>query len=470
MKIHFCLFQNFPRYSKILNITQARSYLKKKNILPLISYKFIETTKEYINQIEPGKRVTDLPDLDHIIRLINNKYEHRDLLDGIPINDEYRKILKQITINYANRIDADCICFTAFSPFVFLILYATFIIKKYNPDIHIMIGGIQMDLSKTTFDIFNNIPEVNFAVSGDLELALEEYINGTLKSGFVGNVNMKELEPPIFYTPEIMMENNLLVNTSRSCPYKCSFCSGTSVGKFRYMRTSKVIETIHNINKMKKYNPHIYFTDNTFNFTRKRIYDICNGINNKIPLTAYLVYDNLDFDMIRTLKESNFHTLRLGLDAFATEKRIEANKSANITKDQLFDLANETAKHDIIHQIYLIFCMPNESEESFQIDFEIAKELAKIYKVEVFTFLYTLSVGSDMYNNPKKYGIKYEYWDLNCVIPEINKSINECPKYYYCSVSQKEYINRFMRLKPIMREEKGYKSTILEMEKYVKQS
>jgi radical SAM superfamily enzyme YgiQ (UPF0313 family) len=325
-----------------------------------------------------------------------------------------------------------------------------------------------MDLSKTTFDIFNNIPEVNFAVSGDLELSLEKYINGTLESGFAGHVDMKELEPPIFYTPEIMMESNLLINTSRSCPHRCSFCSG-SIGKLRYMKTDKVIETIHNVNKLKRYNPHIYFTDNTFNFTRKRVYDICNGIDNKVPITTYLVYDNLNADMIRTMKESNFHTLRLGLDAFAPEKRIQANKSSPITKDKLFDLANETGKNDLIHQIYLIFGMPNESEESFQIDFDIAQELSKIHKVEIFTFLYTLSVGSDIYNNPEKHGVTYEYWNLNCVIPEINEAVNKCPKYYYCSVSQQDYIDRYEKLKPIMREEKGYKSTILEMEKYVKQ-
>ena len=137
MKIHFALFQSFFNYSKLINVSQVRS-LK----LPInISYQFIESSKMYINLLEPGKRISDLPDLDHMVQLINNYYQSKDLLENIPYpEDTHQWIIDQIHKAYDKRLDYDCICFTAFAPFMFVILYTAFIIKRKNPNIDIQIS------------------------------------------------------------------------------------------------------------------------------------------------------------------------------------------------------------------------------------------------------------------------------------------------------------------------------------------
>lgn len=480
--IHFFLMNNFPGYSKLINVSQVRSYLTTIGIDAKITYQDIKSSKTYINDLYPGKRVTDIPDLDHIVQLINNYYNNESLLYNIPITDIYKNIINQIDSCYNKKLDYDCICFSCFSPFVFLIIYASFLIKKNNPNIDIMVGGIQIRSSKNTKDIFNNLDVIDYILTGDIEVAIEKYLTDEIpnKSYFVGYTDMPKIDVPKFYKAELSVSNYLLLNTSRSCPYSCSFCSG-GIEPTRHQSTDIIIKTIKSYNRsFKIFNPKIYFTDNTFNFTKKRIHKICDGlidINNKIPLDAYLVYNHIDHEIIRKMKKANFKIIRIGLDAFAEEKRYYTKKNFKITKEEIIDIADCIASNQMENQIFLIFGMPNESPDSFNIDFNLTAELNLRDGVTAYPFFYGLTSGSDIYNNPKEYGVTFEYWEtIRCVIPEINDIVNRTPKFYFCDVSPEQYINQWKRLRSqlirdnsIFYMDDGWKSTTLELEKLMKE-
>lgn len=473
--IHFSLIQSFSYYSKLINVTQARSYLNMSGLKAKLTYQYIEATKIYINSLEPGQRVSDLPDLDHVVQLINNYYNSRPLLENIPYTEMHKKIFDSIDSYYDKKLDYDCVFFSCYCTFVLAIIYASFVIKKNNPDIDIVVGGIQVDLSKSTTGILKHLDTIDYVVSGDIEVALEKYLKDELKRSdfLIGNIDIKTLEMQQFYSPEVIVDKNLLINTSRSCPFRCSFCSGT-IGPLRALPVETVISGIKEYNKWAdRYYPRIYFTDNTFNFSKKRIHDICDGligINNKIPLEAYFVYNNIDTDIIKKLAKANFNIIRIGLDAFAPEKRRYAKKNFDITKEEIIEIANAITENGMVNQIFIIFGMPNETPESFNIDFGLAKELRVRDNVEVFPFFYGLSVGSDIYDNPTEYDVTFEYWKTKkCVIPEITDIVNRTPRFYFCNVTPQQYIEQFKTLRPILSSDDGYKSTTLELEKLMRE-
>jgi radical SAM superfamily enzyme YgiQ (UPF0313 family) len=356
-----------------------------------------------------------------------------------------------------------------------MIIYSVFVIKKNNPNIDIMVGGIQILTSKSTEEIFNALDVVDYVLTGDIEVAIEKYLNNSLsnKNYFVGHTNMEKIGTPEYYKAEIWIDNFILVNTSRSCPYNCSFCSG-AIEKVRQQPVDVLINTISTYNKLfLKCNIKIYFTDNTFNLNKKRINDVCDGlisINNQIPLEAYLVYNHIDHQIIRKMNKANFKVIRLGLDAFAEEKRQFANKNFNITREQIIDVADCISSNGMENQIFFIFGMPNETPESFNIDFNLVKELRRREGVNVFPFFYGLVSGSDIYNNPSKYNVKFEYWKTKpCVVSDINNIIQRTPKFYYCDVTPDQYVDQFKTLRPILSNDDGYKSTTLELEKLMKE-
>ena len=137
-----------------------------------------------------------------------------------------------------------------------------------------------------------------------------------------------------------------------------------------------------------------------------------------------------------------------------------------MSKEEVFHINRKLDENGIALQVNFVFCMPNETDDDFNTDHIFIKELYE-RGCDVFPYLYTLNAGTDMYENPDEFNITYEYWDLNCIVPEINEAIKKCPKYYFCDLTQAEYVRRFKVLKPLIVEAmpQSSKSTVLEMER-----
>ncbi|MBN2030359.1 radical SAM protein [bacterium] len=108
------------------------------------------------------------------------------------------------------------------------------------------------------------------------------------------------------------------VQTSRGCPFHCSFCSVTGMfGKaYRFRSTENIIEELHRYNHKKN---SIFFYDDNFTANRKRAKELLQRmIEEKFKFTwstQVRVDIAKDPELVHLMKEAGCHTLYIGMES-----------------------------------------------------------------------------------------------------------------------------------------------------------
>jgi radical SAM superfamily enzyme YgiQ (UPF0313 family) len=109
------------------------------------------------------------------------------------------------------------------------------------------------------------------------------------------------------------------MQTSRGCPYDCTFCSVTSVfgRRMRYQPASSVVERIAAVGNRNRY---VFFYDDNFAVSRDRVGEICEGLLDaglsRIKWTAQVRADVArDPELLRLMRRAGAHTFFIGLES-----------------------------------------------------------------------------------------------------------------------------------------------------------
>jgi len=109
------------------------------------------------------------------------------------------------------------------------------------------------------------------------------------------------------------------MQTSRGCPYDCTFCSVTSVfgRKMRYEPASSVVDRVVAIGNRDRY---VFFYDDNFAVSRDRVGEICEGLIDaglsKIKWTAQVRADVArDPELLKLMRRAGAHTFFVGLES-----------------------------------------------------------------------------------------------------------------------------------------------------------
>lgn len=186
-------------------------------------------------------------------------------------------------------------------------------IKRRNKDSIIIAGGPHA--SALYKSIFIDHPEIDFVVRNEGELVTEQLLrafNNEIPFSEVKGIsyhieqeihvnpeskrvdNLDELPAPIFEFDGNEMEFNhvyydkiekklktsLGFVTSRSCPYKCSFCAIILIGReWRYCTADKIVDDLRRIEKAhNKTYTHLYFLDANFFVRVKRAVEVAKAL------------------------------------------------------------------------------------------------------------------------------------------------------------------------------------------------
>jgi len=201
------------------------------------------------------------------------------------------------------------------------------------------------------------------------------------------------------------------VETSRGCPFDCSFCAVTGMfGRaYRFRSTENVIEELRRHDDRRNI---IFFYDDNFTANRKRTKELLEGmIREKFRFrwTAQVRADVAkDIELVRLMKRARCHTVYIGFESMNPES-LKAMKKRQ-TVEEIASAAGILQGHGIhIHGMFVI---------GFdQDDWRTVKETVKFARKARLTstqfLILTPLPGSEFYEKVKKENrITFHDWGL----------------------------------------------------------
>jgi len=205
------------------------------------------------------------------------------------------------------------------------------------------------------------------------------------------------------------------INTSRGCPYRCSFCTNTINGFKNWRpldakRVNKLIDKL--ITKYKV--EHIWFMDDYFFGNKERVKEIINHlIKKKYNLTweanarANLFRNNyFTKEFIKLIKKSGCIQLRMGIESGSN--RVLKILKKDIFIDDAITATKKLKKYKIRSNMYFMGGIPGETKEEFIQTIKLMINLKKIDSNSLIQGpgLFRPYPGTELYKECKKLGFE----------------------------------------------------------------
>jgi radical SAM superfamily enzyme YgiQ (UPF0313 family) len=233
------------------------------------------------------------------------------------------------------------------------------------------------------------------------------------------------------------------IETSRGCPFQCTFCSGPEFhGKKWRARSPESImgEIMRLVNLHKSEN--IFFIDDNFTGDMKRVDRLCEMIINsgvRVNLFCQARVDSIvrHPKVVTNMKKAGFWLVFLGIESPSQQFLDRINK--NIKIDQVKKAVKILKFNDIVIWGAFIVGFPGQPEEMIKRTVDFAKEL----DVEIAQFtLLTPLVGSQLYKESEEKGTlltkdwtKYDLTEpvlsTNIAPQQLKKLFSNCYKKFY---------------------------------------
>ena len=347
-------------------------------------------------------------------------------------------------------------------------------LTKENSNALIIWGGILPTLRP---DIVLNNQYVDFIIRGECEEVILDISNlfkernnevrlkqtiSTLK-----NINhnpsrerldLNKLPLPDYDLVDINKYSDIIVMTSRGCPYRCSFCyiegywKKLNLEKWRGFSANKTIDMITSIaKKYKRKKLGIY--DDMFPADRKRAIDICNGISNlDLELFIFARVNYTEDNLMKAYKKAGVLTIQMGLETGS--ERILKFLKKDITLQQMRDGIKQCKKYGILSQGSFMIGLPTETVEDLNQTVRFIKQNKPDYAGIVIyhpcpeTPLYDYCIESKLIKEPKS----LEEWG-NTIYHWANINVSKIPTDVLLKTKVKverimftrSYIKKFVR-------------------------
>ena len=238
-----------------------------------------------------------------LLTTLNSKYIHTNLALRYlkrTIEDKYDVEVKEFTINEHNSdilreiiiMNADIIAFSCYIWNIEQVLKLASDIKKINDNVKIILGG--PEVSYTAEDILNKHKYIDYVISGEGEEAFPKLIDRIGRGEEVENdfgfqivENLENVKSPYEEFDEEDYKNKLVYyETSRGCPFKCSYCLSSTTKGVRFFPIERVKEEL--VKFFKANVRTIKFLDRTFNVNTKRTLEF-GSLLLRIILILYVI-------------------------------------------------------------------------------------------------------------------------------------------------------------------------------------
>ncbi len=172
---------------------------------------------------------------------------------------------------------------------------------------------------------------------------------------------------------------SLQLITGRGCPYKCSYCSNSTLidyygGLKKFLRKYSVESAIKNVKEVaQRFKPqYIEFLDETFTHNKKWVEEFCRLYKAEVglPFTVMSRIDIMDDHIVSVLAEAGAKLVFFGLESGDEEYRINYmnRRMANKT---IIEGARILKKHGVMIVTFNMFGMPFETKENIKKTFDL---------------------------------------------------------------------------------------------------
>lgn len=337
-----------------------------------------------------------------VLTAINAKYVHtslsvrclhasvKDICDSVireyTINDSVDNIVSDL---YAQS--ADIIAFSCYIWNIDMVIKVSEILKKANPDIRIVLGGHEVEYDPEV--VLKNNPQIDVVVRGEGEITFKNYISAVVngadtdslcgityrKDGKIVHLPDSDEYPdlnslPFVYDEGIEDIKNRIIyyESSRGCPYGCTYCISGDSSKVRFLDTERVKSELgffreHKVGLVK-------FVDRTFNANPGRAKEIFRFIAENPSQTCFhmeLAGDIIDDETIEILSHIPKGALQFEIGVQTTNPHTMRAINRNVSFEKLSKAVSKLMKMDNIHiHLDLIAGLPHEDMTSFRRSFD----------------------------------------------------------------------------------------------------
>jgi anaerobic magnesium-protoporphyrin IX monomethyl ester cyclase len=386
--------------------------------------------------------------------LATNKYQ---TLEKIFVGFEsYKKYFEDINnplwqevVEKILEFNPEWLGFTSYTANVSSIKIISNKIKKINPNIKQVVGGVHATLSP---NIFSELPDVDYCVRREGEHAMLRLVNGESPDKIKGvdfrNSNKKTREiidtdaidniDDLPYPEKIKLYNVDLKTvdvsylcTIRGCPYRCNYCASPFHWKrnaTRYRSPDSVLSELKLLKekfwnntgfdysassntKTKKDliipdNTVVYFVDDIFTIKKQRVKEILRGMidsNLNMPWKCEARADHLDEEICELISLAGCVRVKIGFESGSD--RILKMIQKDETKEDMMRGVNCLKKFNVPFTAYFMAGFPEETDEDLKETIKFAKKIEADY--------YSLSVLAPYYGTKMYFDLLAEGFELS---------------------------------------------------------
>jgi radical SAM superfamily enzyme YgiQ (UPF0313 family) len=213
--------------------------------------------------------------------------------------------------------------------------------RKFCPTATIVAGGIGVETL-----IYKNKDDIDVVVHGEAEETWPKFLEDFKKGKYLKvyksltKPNMTKTPPPRWdlLGEDIIHYNSVSVQTTRGCPFDCSFCDViyTYGRKPRSKTVEQVLEEIRRLNELKVMM--VFIADDNFAGDKKYVKELLRKLivlNNsfKIPMGFFTQLDITvaqDDELLQLLADANFYNLMIGVESINADSLKDMNKKQNM--------------------------------------------------------------------------------------------------------------------------------------------
>ncbi len=288
------------------------------------------------------------------------------------------------------ELDEDVLCagLSVMTPQIPHALKISQLIKDFDKNIPIIWGGIHPTLFPE--QVIAN-PLIDFLIKSEGELSFPKLLKffqgkGNLENitGLVYKKNNQIFQnqgrelidlndlPILSYgllSPKTLKFDSVILNTSRGCPYRCTFCVNTALDnrRWRFQKPDKVLEELdYIINKLgyKK----LKFQEDNFFVNQERVSEILEGIKQKGLKFRWVTNCRVDYfrddyindQFLEKLKESGCYKLMFGAESGS--QRVLDFLKKDITISQIIKSAKLCQRYGIRANYSFMTALPTETK------------------------------------------------------------------------------------------------------------